>query len=168
MTDLQKQRASKDRFFATDAHSPLTHEQKQHFAGLHYFPENPSLRLTLSVEKDPDHQSIQMKTTTGDVQTFIRYGRIRFDAGSQEVALTIFANHNGFFLPFADSLAGKETYGAGRYLDLQPIGGDRFLVDFNNAYNPYCAYNDAWSCPITPAENRLKIAIRAGEKVFHS
>ncbi len=167
MTDLQRHRAEKNRFFTTDAHSPLTHEQKQHFKGLHYFSENPALRLTVSVEKDPHQQSIQMKTTTGDVQTFVRYGRIRFDAGSQEVALTIFANRNGFFLPFADSLAGKETYGAGRYLDLHLVGNDTFLVDFNDAYNPYCAYNDAWSCPITPAENRLKVVIRAGEKIYH-
>jgi uncharacterized protein len=71
------------------------------------------------------------------------------------------------FLPFADSLAGTETYGAGRYLELEPAGKGRLLVDFNRACNPYCAYNETWSCPITSAENRLKVPIRAGEKVFH-
>jgi uncharacterized protein (DUF1684 family) len=85
----------------------------------------------------------------------------------QEVGLTIFADPNGYFLPFVDSLAGKETYGAGRYLEPVPLGQDRFLVDFNFAYNPYCAYNDYWSCPLTPFENRLKAPVRAGEKIFH-
>ncbi len=78
----------------------------------------------------------------------------------------MYRNEHGFFLPFADALAGDETYGAGRYLEPEPAGDDRLLIDFNLAYNPYCAYNPNWSCPITPAENRLKVAIRAGEKVF--
>ncbi len=73
---------------------------------------------------------------------------------------------DGYFLPFVDALAGKETYGAGRYLEPEPLGKGLFLVDFNLAYNPYCAYNDMWSCPISPAENHLKIPIRAGEKLF--
>jgi hypothetical protein len=67
-----------------------------------------------------------------------------------------------------DSLASKETYPAGRYLDPQPIGDNRFMVDFNLAYNPYCAYNDYWSCPLTPFENHIKVPIRAGEKLFHN
>jgi uncharacterized protein (DUF1684 family) len=72
-----------------------------------------------------------------------------------------------FFLPFADSMAGSETYPAGRYLEVEELPGGNFLVDFNQAYNPYCAYNEQWSCPLTPAENRLKVPIRAGEKIFH-
>src|SRR5574339_636242 len=75
-------------------------------------------------------------------------------------------NENGFFLPFVDSLANKETYPAGRYLEPELLAGNRFFVDFNLAYNPYCAYNEMWTCPITPAENRLKVPIRAGEKLF--
>ena len=167
MSDLRQYRMEKDRFFASNEHSPLTPAQKRSFTGLRYFPENPDLRLELTVEKDPDQQAIQMQTTTGAVQTFVRYGRVQFTVDGQAVALTIFASSNGFFLPFADSLAGTETYGAGRYLDLHPTGDGTFLVDFNNAYNPYCAYNDGWSCPITPPENRLKVAIHAGEKVYH-
>ena len=81
-------------------------------------------------------------------------------------ALTVYANPQGFFLPFVDALAGTETYGAGRYLDPEPLGGGRVLLDFNRAYNPYCAYNEQWSCPITPRENRLAVPIRAGEKLF--
>ena len=91
-----------------------------------------------------------------------------FEVEGEVAELTIFANDHGYFLPFADSLAGQETYGAGRYLEPIPIPGGKVLVDFNLAYNPYCAYNDRWSCPLTPPENRLKLPIRAGEKVFHS
>jgi uncharacterized protein len=81
--------------------------------------------------------------------------------------LTIFHNENGYFLPFTDALAGAETYGAGRYLEPEQLPDRRFRVNFNLAYNPYCAYNEAWSCPITPPENRLTVPVRAGEMVFH-
>jgi uncharacterized protein (DUF1684 family) len=107
-----------------------------------------------------------MQTSTGDVSEYERYGRFRFVRDGQQAALTIYRNALGYFLPFADSLAGGETYGAGRYLEPEELPDGRFHVDFNLAYNPYCAYNENWSCPITPAENRLKIPIRAGEKVF--
>jgi len=80
--------------------------------------------------------------------------------------LTVYRNELGFFLPFVDSLAGGETYGAGRYLEPTELPDGRFEVDFNFAYNPYCAYNENWSCPITPAENRIKAPVRAGEMSF--
>lgn len=167
MTELAKFRAQKDHFFATDAHSPLTKEQKRSFRGLHYFPEQPALRLAATIEEYPVKKTVLLQTTTGDTQSYTRFGQITFGVEGQEVALTVYASGNGFFLPFADSLAGSETYGAGRYLEPEPLGKGQFLVDFNYAYNPYCAYNDVWSCPVTPAENRLKTPIRAGEKAFH-
>jgi len=92
----------------------------------------------------------------------------KFRVDGQEAELTIYASHHGLFLPFVDALAGTETYGAGRYLDPEVLPNGKFLIDFNLAYNPYCAYNDRWSCPLTPFENRLKAPIRAGEKVFHT
>ena len=110
--------------------------------------------------------TIQMQTSTGATQTFQRYGRFKFSVDGQEASLTIYSNDNGYFLPFVDSLAGTETYGAGRYLEPEPLGGSKFLVDFNVAYNPYCAYNDKWSCPVPPAENRIKVAVQAGERLF--
>jgi uncharacterized protein len=167
MNELQQFRAGKDRFFAEDPDSPLTPEQKRNFRGLRYFPENGALRLDLAIEEFPEKQTVKMQTTTGGVQAYTRFGRIRFTVEGQEVTLTVFSSQDGYFLPFADSLAGTDTYGAGRYLELEPAGERRLLVDFNYAYNPYCAYNETWSCPITPAENRLKVPIRAGEKVFH-
>lgn len=167
MSELEAFRKEKDDFFGRHSQSPLMREQKQGFHGLNYFPENESLRLEVLVDEFPVKEQIEMQTTTGDVQAYERYGRFRFQAEGQEAELTIYQSPNGFFLPFVDSLAGQETYPAGRYLEPEPLPGNRFLIDFNLAYNPYCAYNEMWSCPITPFENRIKVPIRAGEKVFH-
>jgi len=167
MTELEEFRAEKDEFFGSHPQSPLTREQKRNFAGLKYFPENEALCLEAKVDLLNDDQPIQMQTTTGGVQMYFRHGRFKFLVDGQETELTIYRGEHGYFLPFVDSLAGKETYSAGRYLEPEELPGDCFLVDFNIAYNPYCAYNDAWSCPITPAENRVKVPIRAGEKTFH-
>ena len=164
---LEAFRMEKDDFFGHDHQSPLTRDQKKEFKGLDYFPENPNLRLEIEAEKFPDKERIEMQTSTGDIQVYSRHSRFRFSADGRDSELTIYEGPNGFFLPFVDSLAGQETYPAGRYLEPEPLPGGRFLIDFNMAYNPYCAYNANWSCPLTPAENRLKVPIRAGEKIFH-
>ncbi|SRR5581483_1050675 len=166
MTELETFRAEKDEFFKNSPQSPLTREQKRAFTGLNYFPENPALRLEVKAEEFATKDRIEMQTSTGDVQSYIRHSRIRFRVDEQDVVLTIYQADYGFFLPFVDSLAGNETYPAGRYLEPEQLPGGRFLVDFNLAYNPYCAYNEHWSCPLTPFENRLKVPIRAGEKLF--
>lgn len=167
MSELDDFRKEKDEFYGRHPQSPLTPEQRRGFTGLRYFPENDALRLEVKVEVLTDEKPMQMQTTTGDVQVYVRHGRFKFDVEGQTAELTIFRNQNGYFLPFVDSLAGEETYPAGRYLEPEALPGDRFFVDFNLAYNPYCAYNEMWSCPITPAENRLKLPIRAGEKIYH-
>jgi len=168
MHDLNAFRAEKDEFLGHHGQSPLTKAQKANFKGLAYFPENPRLRFDASVERFPEMEEIQMQTSTGDVQTYQRFGRFTFQVDGQEAELTIFQDSNGYFLPFVDSLAGEETYPAGRYLEPDPLPDGKFRIDFNLAYNPYCAYNDQWSCPLTPFENRLKVPVRAGEKIFHS
>lgn len=169
MSQLDAFRAAKDRFFKEHPQSPLTDEQRASFAGLRYFPEQPGLRMALSVEPLAEGATVAMQTSTGDTQEYRRLGRLCFAVDGQEAALTLFADEaGGLFLPFADALAGEETYGAGRYLEPELLGDGRVLVDFNLAYNPYCAYNDEWSCPITPPENRLAVAIPAGERLFHS
>ena len=168
MTELDAFRKEKDEFFGGHPQSPLTPEQRKDFHGLQYFPENEGLRLDVKVEEFENKERFEMQTSTGDVQEYERFGKFHFAVDGEEVELTIYQSQHGFFLPFVDSLAGIETYPAGRYLEPEPLPGGRFLVDFNIAYNPNCAYNEMWSCPITPAENRLKVAIRAGEKLFHS
>ncbi|KAA0273710.1 MAG: DUF1684 domain-containing protein [Anaerolineales bacterium] len=167
MTELEAFRAEKDEFFASHPQSPLTREQKAGFHGLNYFPENEQLRIEAQVEEFSVKDGFDMQTSTGGVQHYERYGRISFSVEGETVELTIFRSEHGYFLPFVDSLAGRETYPAGRYLEPEVLPGGRFLVDFNLAYNPYCAYNEMWSCPITPVENRVRVPIRAGEKLFH-
>ena len=167
MTEFDDFRRQKDRFFKTDRQSPLTGEQKRDFQGLKYFAENPDLALELEVKEFPEKDEIQMQTSTGDVQSYQRFGRIQFNVEGQPAELTIYTSDGGYFLPFVNSLANQETYGAGRYLEPEPLGDGRFAINFNYAYNPFCAYNELWSCPLTPFENHIKVPIEAGEKKFH-
>ena len=168
MSTLTEFRAAKDEFFGSDEHSPLTPGHQQSFDGLFYYEENPSLAFDLDVELMADPQVVPMQTSTGDEAEYLRWARIRFTVGGDEAQLTVYRDPSsgGYFLPFQDANAGGETYGAGRYLDLEARDDGRLHVDFNYAYNPYCAYNERWSCPLPPAENRLTVALRAGEKIF--
>ncbi len=170
MSELNDFRNSKDHFFAQDSHSPLLPEQRRSFQGLEYFPENPDLQFDLKIDElsEEEKEVIDIITSTGDSRPHIRWGTLTFAVDGEPATLTVFkgVGEETFFLPFADTTSGKESYGAGRYLDVLPSGKDSFLIDFNYAYNPYCAYNPHWSCPIPPAGNRLKLPIRAGEKQF--
>ena len=167
MTDLERYREQKDEFFRSDPHSPIPKEQQRAFEGLKYYPENLALRFDAEVEPFADHIHVQMQTSTGDVQNYVKYGTFRFEVDGQPAVLTVYASEDGgAFVPFADATSGPETYGAGRYLDLEHHGGNRLHVDFNLAYNPWCAYSPAFSCPIPPVENRFQVPIRAGEKNF--
>lgn len=169
MTALTEFRQQKDEFFKHDWQSPLEADQRQNFTGLKYYPENPALRFTLSIVPSADQERVTMITNTGSVREYVKYGQFSFEVNGEVATLHVYQDpENGyFFLPFVDATAPEETYGAGRYLDIEPIGDGQFLIDFNYAYNPYCAYNDKWSCPIPPKENRLKVRIEAGEKNFH-
>jgi uncharacterized protein len=162
---LQAARRQKDQFFKTSLQSPLSPEQQAQFTSLSYYDYNPELDLTLKAEVFNDGKFVSIQTTTGDLRQYKRYGQFTFTVEGQEVRLTIYETVSDFFLPFVDAGAGSETYPAGRYLEPEYLGDNRFHVDFNHAYNPYCAYGEGWSCPITPAENRLKVALRAGEKI---
>lgn len=166
MNKYQQHRAEKDEFFEFDPHSPLTPEQRTAFEGLEYYPVDASMRFELVIDRFDDLREIKMQTSTGDVRDFTRFGQLHFTVEGEDLSLTVFANQHGYFIPFVDAQAGKETYGAGRYLDPEQMPDGRLVLDFNLAYNPYCAYNDLYSCPIPPAENRLPVAIRAGEKNF--
>jgi uncharacterized protein (DUF1684 family) len=158
-------RRQKDDFFKTHVQSPLTPEQQDTFTSLNYYEPNPELDLTVTIEPFADGKFVTIQTTTGDVRQYKRYGEFTFTVDGQDARLTIYEADYGFFLPFVDANAGTETYPAGRYLEPEYLGSNQFHIDFNHAYNPYCAYGPDWSCPITPAENRLSVAIRAGEKI---
>ncbi|MEW5988448.1 MAG: DUF1684 domain-containing protein [Chloroflexota bacterium] len=175
MSYLTRFRAEVDTFLKHSPHSPLSREQKHNFKGLSYYDENKALVLELEAELLPLAEPVvEMQTSTGDTRLYRRWGRLHFQVDGQEASLTIYSDpegDSGFFLPFKDATNGKETYGAGRYLDdhrpaLTQLGPSRFRVDFNYSYNPYCAYSESYSCPLPPAENWLKVPIRAGEKKF--
>jgi uncharacterized protein len=167
MSQLDEFRKHKDLFFKLDLDSPLSAEQKRAFAGLKYYAENPALRFDVQVEPFAEHVHVQMQTSTGDVQDYVKHGAFQFEVDGQPAVLTVYTSEEGgAFVPFADATSGSETYGAGRYLDLEPLGGNQFRVDFNLAYNPWCAYSPDYSCPIPPRENRIQVPIRAGEKDF--
>lgn len=159
-------RAKKDEFFKQHPQSPLTPEQQANFSGLTYFIPMPKLNMIIDVIPFEKPENIQIQTTTGETRWYLRWGEFRFKIGHEEARLSIFKMPpEQFFLPFVDTLAGKETYPSGRYLEPVQLEDNKFRIDFNQAYNPYCAYGDNWSCPITPAENRLSVPIRAGEKI---
>lgn len=175
-------RQQKDIFFGQDPHSPLTPEQQDEFEGLNYFDVNLDLCFELKIEtfSGDEQRIVTMQTSTGSVVDYIRWGRISFEVEGEPAALTVYKapEHNHFFLPFMDSTSGEDTYSGGRYLELEPLPGEVYLIDFNLAYNPYCAYNPPhslfvkmgqtprmlYSCPFPPQENRLSVPIRAGEK----
>ncbi len=171
MSELADFRKAKDNFFKTSSQPPLTAAQKKEFKGLNYYPENPALRFELSLERYPEPQRVTMQTSTGGTQEYDKVGQLRFKVDGQEAALQVYESAGepgSFFVPFVDATAPQETYGAGRYLEPEEVHPDELLLDFNFAYNPYCAYDpEKWSCPLPPAENRLKVRIEAGEKNYH-
>ena len=167
MTELIEFRKLKDMFFKSDPDSPLSVEQKSAFQGLRYYQENPALRFESEVETFDEHKHVHMQTGTGEIEEYVKYGKVRFEVDGVPTELTVYRTEDGSaFVPFADATSGKKTYGAGRYLELEPLGRNQFEVDFNLAYNPWCAYSLEYSCPIPPEENRLSVSIRAGEKDF--
>jgi uncharacterized protein (DUF1684 family) len=145
----------------------LTPTQQRRFRGLAYFPENQALVIRANVDRNVEPGVVRMATTKGQEQACRRYGLVRFEVYGEPAQVTLYSadGPHELFLPFRDATSGRETYGAGRYLDLH-AHGDQVVVDFNYAYNPYCAYNPDWSCPLPPSENWLKAAICAGEKTF--
>ncbi|MCL4488986.1 MAG: DUF1684 domain-containing protein [Chloroflexi bacterium] len=171
MSEIAEFRKAKDQFFKTSAQSPLAPEQKRDFAGLNYFDENPALRFELPLERYSDPERVAMQTSTGTTQDYDKIGQVRFEVSGEAAALQVYEsvdNPGSYFVPFVDATAPAESYGAGRYLEPEETHADELLVDFNFAYNPYCAYvSEKWSCPLPPPENRLKVRIEAGEQNFH-
>lgn len=170
--ELAHFRAEIDEFLEMHPQSPLSSPQQERFDGLDYYDADPAFRFSGEVERFSDDEPlVEMQTSTGDTRHYRRWGRFSFDVEGQEASVVIYQDpsYGDFFLPFKDSTNGSETYGAGRYLDshrpgFRQLGGNRIEIDFNYAYNPYCAYNEDYSCPLPPRENWLTVPIRAGEK----
>jgi uncharacterized protein (DUF1684 family) len=165
-------RADKDDFFKNAARSPIPVAEREAFTGLPFFPvddgysfeELPLLPYTGS---EPSH--FQIPTSDGQLRPAHRAGTFTFELGGEPRNLTAYVLNDGdptsLFVPFLDATSGTETYGAGRYLDLEPEEDGTYGLDFNLAYHPSCVYDSKFSCPLTPPENRLPIRIEAGERL---
>lgn len=169
-------RQEKDRFFATTQQSPIPREERgDHFGGLSYYPPDPAYRVAAEVTPFEHPDVIEMATSTGDIRPQLRYAELRFHIGDQELRLVGFtdpdvSHTHELFVPFRDATSGHETYGAGRYLEIElehhADDSHTATIDFNLAYNPYCAYSPYYNCPLPPAENALPVAIPAGERNY--
>ncbi len=164
-------RKEKDEAWKNDEQSPLTDKQKQEFKDLNYFPPNPNLSFELKLNKNIPNvgKKIIIKTTGGDEQIYLKAGNVKFNVEGKEVEAIVFEDPQQeqfqYYLLFRDQTTGKQTYENGRMLQI-PKKGDKLIIDFNYAYNPYSSYNDNWDCPITPVENILPVTIAAGEKKY--
>ncbi len=136
---------------------------------LRYYDVDPSYKVPASLKLSQNRPVFDMPTSTGTNRKMQRVGVLEFTLQGTQMSLEAFVEAGtqqitSLFVPFADVTTGTETYGAGRYLDLKPTPTGFYVIDFNKAYNPTCAYNPTWECPYPPPANRLKVAIRAGEK----
>lgn len=167
MRIVEHMRRDKDFFLRTDPDSPIPAEDRENFQGLAYFPYNDALCFALDADRFLWTAEVMLPTSAGEEAGYARYGRIRFPVGGEEQTLTVFQSEHGLFLPFMDATCGVESYEGGRYLEPDIDVTGKVLVDFNLAYNPFCAYGGSdWSCPIPPMENRLGVRIEAGEKKY--
>lgn len=168
-------RQTRDDLFASHSQSALTDEQKSRFSGLSYFEYDSAYRFLVEVDTDVDPDVFTVELEDDGIFRYKRFGRIHVTIDEQPATLSLFwilGYGGGLFLPFRDATNDTETYGGGRYV-LDTIkhadlghAGDTLIVDFNYAYNPSCAYNHQWHCPLAPAENWLSMPIRAGEQAF--
>lgn len=165
-------RADKDQFLRESPDSPMPDSIRREFAGLKYFEPDSSYAIAARLDAFPEPIKLKMMTTTGEQRDMLRVGLLRFELNGTDQHLIAYKNSAAathYFVPFLDSTSGVATYAAGRYLDVPARDGDEYiLLDFNYAYNPYCAYNDAYSCPIVPRENMLETAVRAGELTYET
>jgi len=163
--------------FADATKSPLTEEDIKTFKTLEFFDIDENYNIEADFELTPNTPVFEMPTTTDRLPLYRKYGIARFTFNGEKIELSIYQNQQlmttidyaeHLFLPFNDNTNGTTTYGGGRYLDLEipKEGSKKIRIDFNKAYNPYCAYNHTFSCPIPPAENNLTIAIPVGVKAY--
>jgi len=170
---FEEERRQKDEFFAVHPQSPISPRERHTFRGLSYWPVDPNYRFELELREYDEPQVIAVADTKGQERKLWRWGEFRFQLDGEQVTLCAYRSdprEERFFIPFRDRTSGKESYGAGRYLDLSPqdhLAQDgKWVVDFNEAYNPWCAYSEDYACPFVPTENWLSVPVRAGEKNY--
>ncbi|MFB6072351.1 MAG: DUF1684 domain-containing protein [Halobacterium sp.] len=167
---LRDHREEKDRFLAEHPQSPIPEGEREDFEGLEYFDLDPEYRVVARFSDVDDPETVELETTRGPDAEYTRAAVLGFTLGGDHHTLDAYRveGEASLFVPFADQTNGSETYERGRYLDVDAADaetGDDVVVDFNLAYNPFCAYNDNFSCALPPAENELSVAVPAGERV---
>lgn len=169
---ITKEREEKDRFMRTSSESPFASDTES-FEGLKYFPPDEKYRVIAKLTPVEEKKVQALSTNDGKEQSYIEYAYAEFDLDNRKNKLLILEvmdmgpQRGTLFLAFGDQTSANETYGAGRYLDVKKVpGASTIELDFNKAYNPYCAYTDSYSCPFPPQENLLDVAIPAGEKSY--
>lgn len=168
---VQQSRAAKDEAFRLSAESPIPEAQRATFAGLNYFPIDATYNVPASIVEDRSTEPviIELATSRNTIDRLARVGTITFRLDGTTHTLTAFAaaadGLDRLFVPFGDATNRQETYGGGRYLNLNRTATGLYDLDFNMAYNPNCVYDVQWTCPLPPPENRLPVAIRAGERM---
>jgi uncharacterized protein (DUF1684 family) len=162
-------------FFKDATKSPLTEKNRKHFEGLDFFKFDSTYVVIATLKLTPDAKPFKMKTTTERLPDYVRYGVITFNLNGKEHQLNIYQNlglltkegyEDYLFLPFLDNTNGEESYSGGRYVEARIPEGNHIVIDFNTAFNPYCAYNHKYSCPIVPRENYVDEDIKAGVKAY--
>ena len=165
---ITAERQQKNNFFETSAESPIV--DKNHFSGLTYYPPDISYRVSARLEPFADKtQKMAVKLSDGSEEIYEKFAHAVFSLQGKVHRLLIVKQNSNLSILFRDATANQETYGGGRYIDIQPeaISETQLILDFNTSYNPYCAYNPDYACPLPPDENTLTIPIRAGEKYVH-
>jgi uncharacterized protein (DUF1684 family) len=170
--DILAWRASKDAMFRSTTDSPLLPEARALFTGLPYYPIDSAYRMVAVLQENTSAPKlvIELPTSTTEMRRMQRVGVLRFNLKGTSLTLTAFADEGDraitrLFVPFGDITSGTETYGGGRYLELNRTSSSMYDLDFNRAYHPYCVYNASFVCPVPPSENRLTVAIQAGERL---
>lgn len=175
---IQAERDSINLEFGDPEKSILQEKDITNFHGLPYYPIDKKYRVPCKFTRIEDGKEFEMKTTTNRLPVYKPYGILSFELDGKKLQLTVYQSielskseeyKNYLFIPFTDNTSGEESYGGGRYLDttIDKVESDKFYLDFNQCYNPYCAYNHRYSCPIPPSGNYIDVAIRAGAKKWH-
>jgi hypothetical protein len=167
--EIVSARIEKDRFFRDSAESPVPAAARDRFLPLSYFSPDPEYKVPAVFKPAGATELVRMPTSTGKIRDMRRAGTLEFGLKGRPLRLTAFTDTSGpptrLFVPFSDLTTGTETYAAGRYLDLDRMASGIYEIDFNRAYHPYCYYDERYDCPYPPSENRLKVPVRAGERL---
>jgi len=169
--EVRKDRLEKDKYFLTSHNTPIRASDMGNFRSLAYYPVDKSYALYVSLDRLESPEQTLIATTRDKIREMLYIGDFVFTLHGEHCSLRVFApkdTSDGYywFIPFTDLTNGSDTYGGGRYIDIDDTSSDSTFLDFNYAYNPYCAYNELYDCPIPPAENALPVAVRAGEKNY--